>query len=287
MKKYLALFSLSLLLPSCKTIDYRNTIFVSVYPIYDFTKRIARDRYDIHLLTPCGQEPHDYEPTAREIGGLSDAPLLLLNGLGIDSWSESLPDSLAKKSRTVTDSIETKTINGVTDPHVWLSVTNAIKEMENIKDILSELSPENQEYFQNNYETEKKAFLELDRQYRDELRDLKTHYLVVSHAAFGYLEEYGLRQIYLSGLEPDSTPTAKQTEAIIESMKEYQITTVFYEETVSPDIAKAIAKETGAKTKTLNPLESLSEEDMKNKKDYLSIMKENLEKIKEANNDTI
>ena len=282
--KYL-LFSSIFLLNSCKTIDYKRTIFTSFYPIYDFTKRIVGDKYEVKNLTQAGSEPHDFEPTARSIGGLIESPALLINGLGLDCWTDSLPDDLSKKTYVVTNNIDTLKVDNVTDPHVWLSVSNAIKEMKNILDIIISIDPNNKDYYVSNYETEITKFEELDEEYKEKLSNVSNKYLVVSHAAFGYLcSEYGLTQLYLSGLEPDSTPTAKTREKIVEAVKEYNITTIFYEELVGPDIANAIKEETGVKTNTLNPLEGLTEEEMKSQ-DYISVMKDNLNKIVEALND--
>lgn len=283
MKKLNYIFlSLPFILNSCKTIDYKNTIFTSFYPIYDFTKRIVKDKFEVKNLTPVGSEPHDFEPTAKNIGGLVESPALLVNGLGLDSWTDDLPDEFRKKTHKVTDGIETLTVDNVTDPHVWLSIKNAIKEMKNILDIIVDIDPNNKEYYTSNYNYEVTKFEALDKKYREQLSTISNNYLVVSHAAFGYLcNEYGLTQLYLSGLEPDASPTAKTTEKIVETVKKYNITTIFYEELVGPDIANAIKKETGVKTETLNPLEGLTEEEMKTE-DYLSIMEDNLNKIVEA-----
>ena len=109
--------------------------------------------------------------------------------------------------------------------------------------------------------------------------ELENRYLVVSHAAFAYLcQDYDLVQISVNGLSPDQEPTAKDMEKILSAVKEYHISTIFYEELVSDEISKKIAEETGAKTEMLSPLEGMSEEDMKTK-DYLSVMRENYDKI--------
>lgn len=273
---------LSSQITACKTIDYTNTIFTTCYPIYDFTKRIVKDHYEVINLVPAGSEPHDFEPTASKIGGLNESPALLTNGYGLDSWSDNLPDELKKKAYQVTDGIEIMKLNNVDDPHVWLSVKNAMKEMTNILNFMIALDPENKEDYQANYEKEIEKFTALDKEYEEVTSSLSNPYLVVSHAAFGYLcRDYHLNQIYISSLEPDSAPTAKAMEKIIETINEYHITTIFYEDLVSPDIAKAIAKETGIKTETLNPIESLTKEELVSE-DYISVMKENQDKIKEA-----
>lgn len=271
---------LLLSLASCAKEDNSKTIYASFYPIYDLTKRIVGDKFVVKNLTPAGSEPHDYEPTAKEVAGMISSPLLLLNGLGLDHWTESMPKELKEKSFVVTEGIDTLTINGVTDPHVWLSVKNASIELTNIYERVVTLDPDNTSYYEANYKTAYDELIALDNEFKEATKDLTNKYLVVSHAAFGYLcDEYGFTQHYLSGLEPDSVPTAKTKERIVELIKELNITTIFYEEYVGSDIADSLAKETGIKVDVLNPLEGLSQEELDEGEDYLSVMRSNLDKI--------
>lgn len=290
MKKSHRLLSLLLSLPvflvSCGkgNVEDTKTIYTTFYQIYDITKAIVGEKYEVKCLTPYGQEPHDYEPTAKEIAEMTSASSIFLNGLGLDQWSDSLPESIKKKCYTLTKGIETKRINGIEDPHVWLSVKNTMKELLTIKDIVTDLDSENQEYYEDNYSRELNRLKELDEKYQSQLNDIKNKYLVVSHAAFGYLaNDYGLTQIYIAGLEPDATPTAKKMEELIEKVKKYHVSTIFYEETISPDIAKKIAEEANVKTETLHTLESIEKED-EGKVDYISLMEDNLSKITKAGN---
>lgn len=280
--KLLFVTGLILSLASCNHVDHSNTIYTSFYPVYDFTKRIVGDKYNVVNITPAGTEPHDYEPKAREVVGMTEGKALFINGLGLEHWTNNLPKEVEKKIHVVTKDIKTLNVEGVLDPHVWLSIPNAIQEMSNILSTMKSLDPENATYFQSNYEAAVKDFNALDAEYRTTISGMKNKYLVVSHAAFGYLcEEYGLEQIYVSGLTPDDEPTSKDLENIINKVKEYNISTIFYEELVSPEISKKIADETGVLTQTLNPLEGLTEEELKTE-DYLSVMRDNLQRIKEA-----
>lgn len=286
MKHYAYIFILSvssLVLPSC--MEHKNThvIYTSFYPIYDFTKRIVGDRMEVENITPYGMEPHDFEPTARQVSGMIDGKCLLLNGIGMDSWADSMPDELKYKSYKVTNTIEIQYIDSIQDPHVWLSISNAIKEMSEILSIVKTIDPENKSYYQENYETEVSKFHKLKDTYLTKFETLSNRYVVVSHAAFGYLcDEFSLSQIYINGLSSDDEPTAKSLESVISIMKQKNITTVFYEENESDEIANKIAKETGAKVNSLHTLEGLTIEEEKTE-DYLSLLEDNLNKIWEAN----
>lgn len=282
MKKTAIFFSSLFFLSSCSLTQKEteeNIIYTSFYPIYDFTKRIVKDKFSVINLTPYGAEPHDYEPTARNVVEMTKAKALFMNGLGLESYASSLPKDFEKKTYVVTKNIKTISIDNTIDPHVWLSLPNAIQEMKNILEIVQDIDPDNSSYYQCNYEEEEKKFLDLKKEYSLKMGELENRYLVVSHAAFAYLcQDYDLVQISVNGLSPDQEPTAKDMEKILSAVKEYHISTIFYEELVSDEISKKIAEETGAKTEMLSPLEGMSEEDMKTK-DYLSVMRENYDKI--------
>ncbi len=282
MKKTALLFSSLLFLSSCSLTQKEaeeNIIYTSFYPIYDFTKRIVKDKFSVINLTPYGAEPHDYEPTARNVVEMTKAKALFMNGLGLESYASSLPKDFENKTYVVTKNIKTISIGNTIDPHVWLSLPNAIQEMKTILEIVQDIDPDNASYYQNNYEEEEKKFFDLKEEYSTKMANLSNRYLVVSHAAFGYLcQDYNLVQVSVNGLSPDQEPTAKDMEMILSAVKEYHISTIFYEELVSDEISKKIAEETGAKTEMLSPLEGMSEEDMKTK-DYLSVMRENYDKI--------
>ncbi len=284
-KIIISLFTFSsLFLSSCKQDNSSpKTIYTSFYPIYDFTSKIVGDKYKVVNITPSGEEPHDFEPTPKQIEELYDADALLINGLEMEHWLDSAPKEIKNKAYIVTDSIVTRKENNVVDPHVWLSIKNARIELKNIYNYVIELDPNNKEYYESNYNKYDNEFALLQADYKESLKNLSKPYLVTSHAAFGYLcDEFGLTQLYLSGLEPDATPTAKDIEKIIDAVNKYKITTIFYEEMVGPEIAKKIANETGVKCEVLCTLESLTQDELNNHEDYLSKMRDNLIKIKEA-----
>ena len=131
--------------------------------------------------------------------------------------------------------------------------------------------------------TDSRIFLELDQLYKEELAKVSKRELVVAHEAFGYLcKAYDLEQMGIEGLSADDEPDPKQMSEVIDFAKKHKVKTIFFEELVSPKVAKTIAKETGASAKMLNPLEGLSDKKIKAGQDYFSVMKQNLSAIKEA-----
>lgn len=267
---------------SCQEKKNENVIFTSFYPIYDFTKRIVGDAFDVVNLTPPGVEPHDFELSIKQVTSFYDGKALFLNGIGMEYWSDSLPKDLKGKTYTVTDKIEIRKEEGIDDPHVWLTPLNAITEMKDILSIVNTLDPTHKEDYEKNYQKVEQEFLSLHEEIKEKRKTFTQNKLVVAHAAFGYFcQEYDLEQIAVHGLEPEEEPTAKEIENILDLVKEYNINTIFTEEMASQEIAEKISQETGCKLEVLSPIESLEEEEV-GKEDYLSLMRENLEKIEEA-----
>ena len=269
---------MALTMTGCKGEDVSNTIYTSIYPVYDFVSRIVGDKYKVVNLTPAGMEPHDFELSVRQIVHIADSKATFLNGVNIESWYTSLPKEAKKKTYVVTEGVQIQEHDGQIDPHVWLSPSNAIKEMENITSYMCELDKDNADYYQKNYLTNKALFTALDAEFKNEVATFKNKNIVVAHAAYGYMcNAYGLNQISVNGVEPDSEPSTKTIEDIINKVKEYNITTIFTEELISEKIANQIAKECNVKVDVLNPFETIEKDE-----NYISVMKDNLDRLGRA-----
>ncbi|MDU4046699.1 MAG: zinc ABC transporter substrate-binding protein [Peptoniphilus harei] len=312
---------------AAKTVEKKEglKVYASVYPMYDFAKKIAGDKLDVEMLMPQGTEPHGWEPDTDTIKNLENADMLIYNGAGLEDWTDKVIDSLSNKNLKVVEASEGVELiksshnheeeehdheaaeenhnheaaennhnhetheedheheghnHGPMDPHVWTSPKNAKIEMENIKNAFCELDKENADYYESNYEKYAKMLDELDAKYKGKLGDLPNTTIVVSHEAYGYLcKDYGLNQLGIKGVNAETEPDAKKMAEIISYIKENKITTVFTEELIDPKVSKIIAEETGCEVKVLSPIEGLSEEQIKNKEDYFSIMEENLENL--------
>lgn len=281
------------------TKDKKLTIYASFYPMYDFASKIGGDKVTVVNMVPAGTEPHDWEPAASDIAGLEKADIFVYNGASMEHWAEDVLESLSNK-----DLISVEASKGISlmeghheedeeegtseegeeyDPHVWLSPVNAKVEMENIKNALVQADPDNKDYYEANY-TKYAADLDtLDKEYKDTLSPLPNKDIIVAHQAFGYLcAAYGLNQVPIEGLSPDSEPDPATVANIIEFAQEHNVTVIFFEELVSPKVAQTIADSIGAKTEELNPIEGLSDEEQAAGDDYFSVMRQNLEKLKTA-----
>lgn len=329
----------------------RLNIKVSFYPMYEFTKNIVGDLADVEVLVPAGVEPHDWEPTAKDMAGISDADVLVYNGAGMESWAQQVIEGAAGSSLLAVEASKGLEIvegaeeeheheeghdhdhdhdhdksaadatehahdhdhdhehtdgasaageagnghdhehshshdHGGLDPHVWLDPVMAIGEVRTIEAALSKASPENAAAFKANSEAYIAKLQQLDKDFRDGLKDTKRKDFITQHAAFGYLaRQYGLTQVPIAGLSPEQEPSAAQMAEVVEFAKANKVTTIFFETLVSSKVADAIAQEIGAKTAVLNPIEGLTDEDVKNKLDYLSLMRQNLAALTQALNE--
>ena len=261
-------------------------VMTSFYTMYDFAKKIGEDKVTITNMVPAGTEPHDWEPSAVDIRKMEDADVFIYNGAGMEHWAEDILKTLDNKKLITVEASKGVTLikeEKENDPHVWLDPENAKIEMKNIKDALVEADEKNAEYYTQNYEAYEKKLDELNQEFKDTLSQLENKDIIVAHEAFGYLcKAYGLNQVAIEGLMPDSEPDPAKMEEIIQFAKKKKINTIFFEELVSPKVAKTIAKELGAKTEVLNPLEGLSDEQIESGEDYFSVMRTNLQQIKDA-----
>lgn len=256
-------------------------VYASFYPMYDFAQKAAGSIAEVHCLIPDGTEPHDWEPSPRDIAGLKNSGLFFYSSAGFETWAEKLAEQAGDNVRTIETSAGIN-IAQSGDPHIWLSPKMAKRQFGAICEALAEADPENTDKYAKNRIIWDAEFDKLDEEY-SALRDMPKNIIVVTHSAFGYLcADYGLTQMAAEGNSPDAEPDPASMARLIEYARENGITTVFYEESSNLATAKAIADEIGGKVAFLSPLEGLTDEQRENGGDYFSVMRANLRAIKEA-----
>lgn len=265
---------------SCSQSNEQVDIITSCYPIYDFTTHIVKNKLSVKNFTKPGTEVHDYEPSSADMRKLSDCKLFLVNGLGLEHYTSSLPESIAQKTKDVNQNIEIIYNNNIEDPHIWLDISNAITMMENIKNEIIKIDSSNTDFYEENFQNSKANFLSLKQQYEENLKALSSRYLLTSHNAFSYLcNEFDLIQISINGLSNEDEPTPETMANIIKEIKEKNIKTIFYEKYGSDTIATSLAKQLDLEVDVLNPLESYN---VDNGENYISEMENNLKAIVKA-----
>lgn len=275
-------------------------IVATIYPVYEFARQIGGDKVDVSILIPPGAEPHEWEPTAKDLIKVKSANLFLYNGAGFEPVHKLLTKEVLGGAIPVEVSQGIPLITGSghddghnhghnhssqaeADPHVWLDPEYAKMEVDTIAVALIQSDQANQEFYRQNANRYKAELTKLHEEYTAALSTVNRRDIVTTHAAFQYLaKRYNLNQIPVMGLAPDAEPTPDKLAAIVKFCREKQVTTIFFEALVSPRVAQTIAKETGAKLLVLNPADGLTDEDFKKGKNYLTIMRENLENLKVA-----
>jgi zinc transport system substrate-binding protein len=252
----------------------------TLFPQYDFAKAIGEDRVDATLLLPPGVEAHAYEPKPSDIAKINSAKIFVYTGEFMEPWAHDIIENANKNVKIVDASVGIEMMKGV-DPHIWLDFDNAKIMAENIAKALSEVDPQNAEYYQSNLKAYQNKLAELDNNYKSTLSVCKTKTIVYGgHYAFGYMaKRYSLEYVAVQGFSPDAEPTAKDMIALTEQIRKNNIGYVFYEELTSPKIAETLSKETNAKLLLLNGAHNLAKADFESGASFISIMEENLKNL--------
>ncbi|OXT08582.1 zinc ABC transporter substrate-binding protein [Thermoanaerobacterium thermosaccharolyticum] len=293
MKKLLSIFlAISILfsLTSCNTkISKRPdkmVVYASFYPLYDLTKKIAGNNAIVQNIIPPGVEPHDWEPTTKQVADIEGASLVIYLGLGMDSWINKVETSVSgPKFVNVSTGIDTIKVGNAVNPHVWLSPKESLILAKNIKNALTENDKKNKKYYESNYENLVKALKQLDNEYTTKLKNTKTKTFIVYHSAFDYIaRDYGLNQVSIVGMSEEAEASPAKIAEVIKLIKDKNIKYIFTEPLTSPKPIQSIASETGAKVLPLNTIEGLTKDEMDKGYDYITLMKQNVDNLQNALN---
>lgn len=293
MRKIIIIFILIILLVtgcspkgnSNKTVGEKPIVYTSFYPLYFLTNEIGRDNIDVRMVIPIGVDSHDYEPSMKQLKDLEEADMFIYNGAGFEAWVDKLIGTIVDEERTLRASDEVKLIeiNGTVDPHIWLNPENMNSIGEKIKDRLISLDKENKDEYEKNFKDLSSRLKTLDNQFLEELTIKKKDTILVSHSAFAYMaKRYDFEQISVAGISPEQEPSPRTIANIIEIVEEEGYEYIFLETLANPKTVDIIAEEANLKTLVLNPIEGLTEEEVNNGEDYISIMGKNLENLKKA-----
>ena len=265
-----------------KTPDSTFTVMTSFFPLQEFAEKIGKGKVDSYLLVPKGIEPHDWEPTIQDVQRIQNSDLIVINGIGFESWIDKLDqmnfhgmivdtsDNIIGKDKVILD-------EHVQDPHIWLNPIYAKIQVQNIANAFSNFDPKNEKFYQQNANDYMVELDRLDSKIRSELSSCNRDFIAF-HDAFSYFaDEYGLNQhTIISSNVPHAEPTAKTLESVINTAKKLNVKIIFTEETVDHRTSEIIAKEIGGKVQVLSPIE------IGNDKSYIFRMIENLNHLKEA-----
>jgi zinc transport system substrate-binding protein len=278
-------------------------VVASFYPLAWVSGQVAGDDWEVTNLTTPGGEPHDLELGIGATADVSDADLVVYLSGFQPAVDEAVAGNASGATIDAADVVDLQLVadhsdeghaeeehaeddghgheEGGLDPHYWLDPLRMAELGEAVADRLAEQDPENAETYRANAAELTASLEELDGEFEDGLARCERDTVVVSHDAFGYLSRYGLHFEPINGLSPDAEPNPATLAELAEVIEDEGVTTVFSERLASPALAETLAGDLDVGTGVLDPIEGLARET--DDEDYLSLMRQNLSALEEAN----
>lgn len=318
MKKISAVITaIILMLTTCgcginQTKNNKPNVVCTVFPQYDFVREIAGDKVNLSMLIPPGSEAHSYEPTPQDIVNVSNADIFIMIGGESEAWAESILESTDTSKMKIiklideTKLIEEEIVEGMDekthehhshdkhdkhhkeyDEHVWTSPKNAITITKSICDVLCKSDKKNAELYRLNSKKYIDKLKKLDEEYQKNIKYAKTNTLIFGDRfPFRYLtESYNLKYYAaFPGCSSHTEPSSSTVIFLINKIKEKKIPVVLCVDYSDARIANTISTETETKVKRLYSCHVISKKQFNDGETYISLMKKNLNVLKEALN---
>jgi zinc transport system substrate-binding protein len=266
-------------------------IVASVYPLAHFVSEVGGEHAEVITLTPGGIDPHEYEPSVRDLMRIWEAGVFVFHGAGIDPWAERVRKDLEaggiltvhmfRDLNIPVGGDESPTYGQ--DPHTWLDPLLAHKEVQIIRDALVRADPAHAETYGKNSEAFMERLLLLHGRFEEGLRDCAIRDIIITHDSLSYFaKRYRLKVLPITGISPEEEPSPRRMVRIIRFAIEKKIRYIFTEPLVSSRTAEAIAREAGAATFPFHTFGGLTKDEMDRKRSYVSVMDENLRNLRMA-----
>ncbi len=269
--------------------DDRTQVVAAFYPFAWVAEQVGGRYVSVENLTSPGVEPHDVELKPQQVGAVHTADLVVYQR-GFQNAVDDAVDLAERPSGVldVSDLVPAERRpsgdegDDGADPHTWLDPRTMVAVTRAVETRLTDADPAHADAYSARAASLADELRRLDDDFAAGLQTCRTRTIVTAHAAFGYLaERYDLTQVPIAGLDPTHEPAPSQLGEISAQVKREGITTIFTEELVSPAVADTVARETGARTATLDPVEGLGDDTRG--ETYLTLMRRNLDALREAN----
>lgn len=274
-------------------------VVATIFPQFDFARAVAGDRAEVALLLPPGTESHTYEPSPAEITRIGGARVFLYTGAGMEPWAERLTTGFKKgeKPLTVDVSQGVELLGGthgyhaheseavISDPHIWTDPGNAMTMTKNILLAMVAVDPAGEAVYRENAKNYLAGLVSLDRDIKDAAAAAKKREIVLGgrNAMRYFLKRYGITAYSaFDSCSAGQEPSVKIMAELKDMIKKKEINAIYYEELSEPRTARALAEGTGAKLLLLHSLHNLSKEEFDAGETYISLMRRNLEYLKEG-----
>lgn len=271
-------------------------VVTTLYPLYDFARVVGGDAVTVSLLLPPGIEPHSFEPRPEDMLTVAKADVFIFTNSGMEPWAEKLLAGVSRNGKPVkveagqsarySNSAEptghehagARVKEGAKDPHIWLDIANAQQMVDTIATALAAGDPAHKDRFTANASAYKDRLTALDNHFRTGLAVCATReFIHGGHYAFAYLaERYNLRYLSAYGVSADSEPSPKKMMELIDTIRRHKLKAVFFEELLSPAVARSVAEESGAALLKLHGIHNITREELDGKVSYIDLMEQNL-----------
>ncbi len=284
----------------------KPTIFTTIYPEYDFVKAIVKDKMNVVRLIGPGVEIHTYEPSSKDMIKISESDAFIYTGDAMEPWAKSIIEAIDEYDVRIVD--VSKNIDMINidefmeeyglldeenhedhednheelDGHIWMNPKNATIMIDNILENIVDIDPKNKDFYEKNALEYKEEILSLDKEIENSLRENDINVLVFGgEFSYSYFcERYNLKVVSCyTACGEHQDPSIARIKQVIDYIKENDIPNIFYEELSEGQISQMISEETDAKSKVFNTLHNVTQEKILEEKNYVTIMRDNLNKI--------
>lgn len=260
-------------------------VIASFFPLYDFSRNVGGDRAEVSVMVPAGIEPHDWEPTPRNIADAESADMIVYNGAGFESWFSGINAKFAvdtSRGIQLMEGGEGAQGGSNFDPHIWLDPVLAKKQVEAIRDGFIQTDPVNSDYYSQNAQRYIAELDSLDSFIRSELSNCTLNNFIAFHDSFSYFaNRYNLTQHSVHGVSPEGDVLPQRIQEIKDLAATLGINVIYAEELVDPRLANVIAGEIpNGQVLVLSPIEGLEREELEQGLGYIDKMRENVQNLK-------
>lgn len=272
--------------------DKKLRVIATIFPVYDFARHIGGDKITVTMLLPPGTDAHHYELKPDDIIKATKADIFLFTNFELEQWAYKIISAADKNTnmqavetgsgammlRLNKEEDEHEAHPAGFDPHIWLDMDNAQKMADNITSAFIKKDPRNSGYYLKNAADYKRRLADMDQKYRTTLAACKTRTVLhAGHRAFAYLtSRYHLKYIAAYNVFADAEPEPQTIFALIDQIRNENVSHVYYEDMMNPRLAKTISRETGAGLLKLNNGHDVTRTDLEKGETFLSLMEKNL-----------
>lgn len=281
--------------------DHLNVV-TTFYPMYHFADTIVGENGNVTTLLGAGQDTHSYEPTPKDMAAIAEADVFVYSSEYMETWVPAVLETLSdsdvriinasegiafyeEEAHAIEDHHEDDGHNHAVDPHVWLDPVYAKQMVETISSTIQAVDPENNTVYQENTVAYVRHLETLDEEFQTAFQSAENRIFVVQHAAFGYLaRRYELNEVSISDLTSNQEVSPAKLAEIGNFINENNVQIIYYQDSGNNELAATLAKETGVELSVMSAIEGITKSDQEAGVDYLTMMRKNLEALKQTIN---